>query len=246
MFALADFPAVRPGEDLAGLIAAYGPQAGDVIVIAQKVVSKAEGRIVELESVTPSARAHELAEQTGKDVRVVELVLRESTKVLRARPGLMIVEHRLGYIMANAGIDASNVGAADQVILLPEDADRSARDLVADIRANTGTEVGVVISDSWGRPWRLGTVGFAIGLAGIPAVVDMCGRPDLDGRPLQATVIGRGDELATAASLLMGQADEGKPVVVIRGLDPSIGEGRAADLIRPVEDDLFRQGGDGK
>jgi len=226
------------------MITAYGPETGDVIVIAQKVVSKAEGRIVALETVAVSAEAQALAINTGKDPRVVELVLSESKRIVRAAPGLMIVEHRLGYIMANAGIDASNTGGDDQVILLPEDPDRSAAELARAIEQQTGARVAVIISDSWGRPWRLGTVGFAIGLAGLPALVDMRGEADLDGRPLQATSIGHGDELAAAASLLMGQAAEGRPVVVIRGLSttgPRDLDGRASDLIRPPEDDLFRQ-----
>ena len=190
---------------------------------------------------TPSAEAEVWAAKTGKDVRVVELVLRESARVLRARPGLMLVDPRLGVGMANAGSDASNTGGAGQVVLLPEDPDRSAQALADGVAAASGARVGVIISDSWGRPWRLGTVGFAIGLAGLPAVLDRRGRPDLDGRPLEATSIGRGDELAAAASLLMGQAAEGRPVVEIRGLDQDGAAGRAADLIRPSGEDLFRQ-----
>ena len=240
IFALPDIPAIREGDDLATLIAKGGLEPDDVVVIAQKVISKAEGRLVKLASVTPSARAFELAETTGKDARVVELVLQESAKVLRAEPGLMIVEHRLGFIMANAGIDASNAGGEDQVILLPTDPDRSARQLRDQIKSITGADVGVIITDSWGRPWRLGTVGFAIGIAGVSGVIDMFDQPDLDGRPLQATTIGIADELAAAASILMGQADEGQPIVIVRGLQASNDDSRAADMLRPADQDLFR------
>ncbi len=222
------------------MILDYGPQTGDVIVVAQKAVSKAEGRTVELSAVTPSREALVLAERTGKDSRIVELVLGESAKVVRAQPGLLIVEHRLGFVMANAGIDASNTGGDDRVILLPENPDQSARKMASDIERRSGAKVGVVITDSWGRPWRLGTVGFAIGLAGLPGVVDMCGEPDLDGRPLQATVIGIADEIAAAASLLMGQAAEGQPVVVVRGLLPFADTQDASDIVRPPQEDLFR------
>lgn len=234
-------PDIRPGDDLAALIASHGPAIGDVIVVAQKIVSKAEGRIVDLAAVTPSAEAIAWAEKTDKDPRVVELVLNESARVLRARPGLMIVEHRLGFVMANAGIDASNTGGGERVILLPENPDASACRLADGIKEACGAQVGVIVSDSWGRPWRLGTVGFAIGAAGLPALVDRRGVPDRDGRELQATAIGLADELAAAASLLMGQAAEGRPIVVIRGLAEDAPLGRAADLIRPAADDLFRQ-----
>ncbi len=222
------------------MIVNYGPQTGDVIAVAQKAVSKAEGRTVRLSSVTPSREALELSQRIDKDPRIVELVLRESVKILRAQPGLLIVEHRLGFVMANAGIDASNVGGDDRVILLPENPDQSARNLASNIERRSGAKVGIVITDSWGRPWRLGTVGFAIGLAGLPGVVDMCGEPDLDGRPLQATAIGIADEIAAAASLVMGQAAEGQPVVVVRGLPSYANTQDASDIIRPPDDDLFR------
>ncbi len=242
MFAVEDVPAITPGHDVAGLVCGAAPQSGDIVVIAQKIISKAEGRIVKLGSVEVSDDAHAAAQQTGKDPRVVELVLRESSRVLRAQPGLMIVEHRLGFVMANAGIDASNTGAPDQVILLPEDPDASAAAIRNDIRERLGVDIGVIISDSWGRPWRLGTVGFAIGVSGVPALVNMCGHPDLDGRPLQATSIALADELASAASLLMGQANEGQPMVIIRGHSFSGDGGSAANLLRPPAEDLFREG----
>lgn len=239
-FALEDFPLVRQGDDLADFIIPYGPQTGDIIVIAQKVVSKSEGRLVSLSTVSPSQQAHRFADITGKDPRLIELILNESTNVMRAVPGMMIVEHHLGFIMANAGIDASNVGSSDQVLLLPEEPDKSAWLLVESIKSKTGATVGVVVTDSWGRPWRLGTVGFAIGVAGITALKDMRGEKDLDGRVLEATQIATADELAAAASLIMGQADEGQPVVVIRGLSLSPDDGKAADLVRPAETDQFR------
>lgn len=240
MFAIEGLPAIRPGDDLAAMIAGYGPRPDDIVVVAQKIVSKAEGRVVALSGVAPSPRALELARETEKDPRVVELVLQESAEVLRAKPGLMIVRHRLGFIMANAGIDASNAGGEDQVILLPSSPDQSAQHLRDTIKGSTGIDIGVIITDSWGRPWRLGTAGFAIGAAGVATVVDMYGHPDLDGRPLQATTIGVADELASAASLLMGQAAEGRPVVVVRGMTLPHVAGSAADLIRPADQDLFR------
>ncbi len=240
IFALPGMPTIQPGDNLASMIAAYGPKPDDIIVVAQKVISKAEGRIVTLSTVSPSPRALELSHTTGKDPRVVELVLQESANVIRAEPGLMIVEHRLGFVLANAGIDASNAGGEDQVILLPAAPDETARQLRQSIKAVTGADISVIITDSWGRAWRLGTVGFAIGVAGVPGIIDMCDHPDLDGRPLQATTIGIADELAAAASLLMGQADEGQPVVVIRGLRARDDESCAVDLLRPTEQDLFR------
>ena len=196
--------------------------------------------MVALSSVTPSTQALQLAARVDKDPRLVELILAESAGVVRASPGVLIVRHRLGFTLANAGIDASNVGDPDQVLLLPKAPDRSAKQLRKGIKKVTGKGVGIIISDSWGRPWRLGTVGFAIGAAGIPAVVDMCGKPDIDGRILQATSIGLADELAAAASILMGQADEGTPVIVVRGLSLYSETGSAKDLVRPIESDVFR------
>ena len=209
-------------------------------MVAQKVVSKAEARMVALSSVTPSRQALQLAARVDKDPRLVELILAESAGVVRASPGLLIVRHRLGFTLANAGIDASNVGDPDQVLLLPKAPDRSAKQLRTGIKKVTGKRVGIIISDSWGRPWRLGTVGFAIGAAGVPAVVDMCGQPDIDGRILQATSIGLADELAAAASILMGQAAEGTPVIVVRGLSLYSETGSAQDLVRPIDSDVFQ------
>ena len=219
-------------------------QDGDVLAIAQKIVSKAEGRQVRLADVTPSARAVELAGQVGKDARLMELILRESVEVSRLRPGVIIVRHRLGFTSANAGIDRSNVQTEsdeeEAVLLLPLDPDASAVALSAALRAATGAAVGVVITDSHGRPFRLGTVGVAIGVAGLPALWDRRGEADLYGYRLQHTDVGLADEIAAAAGLLMGQAAEGRPAVLIRGLRLPPVEGRATDLVRPPELDLYR------
>jgi coenzyme F420-0:L-glutamate ligase / coenzyme F420-1:gamma-L-glutamate ligase len=216
---------------------------GDVIVLAQKIVSKTEGRSVDLRDVVPSPRARELAEVAQKDPRVVELILRESTSMLRCRPGLIIVEHRSGFVMANAGIDASNVDAADgddRVLLLPEDADRSAAVLRDTFKSRLGRDIGVVINDSFGRAWRNGTVGTAIGVAGPPGLWDMRGLPDRNGRLLRATEVGVADELAAAASLLMGQGSEGLPAIHVRGFPLAFRPGSVRELIRNRDIDLFR------
>ena len=245
--ALAGIPLVRPGDSVADLIvqglAASGLalQRGDVIVIAQKIVSKAEGRQVDLRDVTPSERAQTLAIEVDKDPRLVELILRESTEVVRYRKGVLVVAHRCGTVLANAGIDASNVAGDDQhVLLLPEDCNRSCRDIRARLAARTGIAAGVLIIDSLGRAWRNGTVGQALGAAGLPTLLDLRGRPDLFGRELRSTQIGIADEIAAAASLLMGQADEGTPVVLLRGLNLPEADGTASELIRARALDLFR------
>jgi len=229
-----------PGDDLARLIAPAGLRDHDIVVLAQKIVSKAEGRLVRLSDVTPSPRARDLGEKADKDPRLVELILRESTEVVRATRGVLIVEHRLGFVMANAGIDASNIDDPEQVLLLPVDPDGSARRLRDRLKEIAGVEVGVIINDSWGRAWRNGTVGMAIGAAGLPALVDMRGQPDMNGRILRVTEIGHADELAAAASLMMGQAAEGRPVVIVRGLGPPARDGKAAELVRAKQMDLFR------
>jgi coenzyme F420-0:L-glutamate ligase/coenzyme F420-1:gamma-L-glutamate ligase len=247
--ALDDFPTVGPCDNIAELIlralerSRIALQDGDILILAQKILSKAEGRAVPLASVVPSPRALELAAACDKDPRVVELILSESREVLRSRPGVIIVEDRRGFVMANAGIDASNVEAADgteSVLLLPVDPDASAARLRADIQAATGVAPGIVINDSFGRAWRRGTVGTAIGVAGIPAVLDLRGRPDRNGRILQSTELGVADEVAAAASLVMGQADEGRPVVHLRGFPYPQDAGKAADIVRPKAMDLFR------
>ena len=249
LIALAGVPLVREGDDLCELILSAvtnsGEQlaAGDVLVLAQKIVSKAGGRYVDLASVTPSARAMELAKVVDKDPRVIELILRESTEVLRARRDVIVVVHRLGFVMANAGIDFSNVEGNEhesRALLLPPDPDGACRQLRDKLRERAGTEVGVIINDSHGRAWRNGTVGVAIGAAGLPALLDLRGKPDLFGRALRITQVGLADELASAASMLMGQSDEGTPVVLIRGFAADSRDGCAAELIRAKEMDLFR------
>jgi coenzyme F420-0:L-glutamate ligase/coenzyme F420-1:gamma-L-glutamate ligase len=246
---LAGLPLIGAGDDLVGLIASalklsdVTLRAQDVLVVAQKIVSKAEGRIVDLATIEPSPRALELAALVEKDPRLVEVILSESVRVVRAGRGVLIVEHRLGFIMANAGVDRSNVAPADgseRVLLLPENPDRSAEALRRGLAALTGIDVAVVINDSFGRPWRQGTASVAIGVAGLPALIDLRGQPDLFGRRLEVTVIGFADEVAAAASLLMGQADEAQPVVLIRGLSWSAPESTAACIIRPPHEDLFR------
>jgi coenzyme F420-0:L-glutamate ligase/coenzyme F420-1:gamma-L-glutamate ligase len=248
LIALPHIPDVQPGNDVAQLIleaihsAGLTLADGDVLAIAQKIISKAEGRQARLADVEPSSRAIQLAAEVGKDPRLVELILQESTAVSRHRPGVLIVRHRLGFTCANAGIDRSNVDAGEDetVLLLPLDPDASAARLRADLLAATGAVVGVVITDSHGRPFRLGTVGVAIGAAGIPALWDRRGEPDLYGYRLQHTDVGVADEIAAAAGLLMGQAAEGLPVVLVRGLRLPPADGRAADLVRPPELDLYR------
>ncbi|MFO1265395.1 MAG: coenzyme F420-0:L-glutamate ligase [Rubrivivax sp.] len=248
LWGLPGVPRVRAGDDLAALLlealrrAGLALQAGDVVVLAQKIVSKSEGRTVELATVTPSARALELAAVVQKDARLVELVLRESRRIVRTAKDVLIVEHRRGYVMANAGIDQSNVaagGEGEQALLLPEDPDRSARALRAAVQARCGVDVGVIVNDSFGRPWRLGTVGVALGSAGLPAVLDLRGQPDLFGRTLRVTVVGHADEIAAAASLVMGQAAEGCPMVLVRGLAGGA-DIPATELLRPPGEDLFR------
>jgi coenzyme F420-0:L-glutamate ligase/coenzyme F420-1:gamma-L-glutamate ligase len=242
---LRDIPLIQPGDDLAGIILAsleksgWSLRNGDVLVMAQKVVSKAENRIVDLASVTPSSRAVELAAEVDKDARLVELILSESKGVVRHRPGVLIVEHHLGFVMANAGIDRSNVNGGEQALLLPLDPDRSAAEIRRAIAARTEVDVGVLIIDSFGRAWRNGTIGTAIGASGIPTLLDLRGRPDLYGRSLETTEVGWADELASAASLMMGQAGEGRPIILVRGVTET-GQGSAVDLVRPKEKDMFR------
>jgi len=252
ILALPGIPQVRAGDDLAELLieamkaAGLRLQAGDVIVLAQKIVSKAEGRTVRLAEVNPSEEARQLAADTGKDPRLAQLILDESKDLVRVRkgaPGVIVVEHKRGWIHANAGIDQSNVNAGDPgqwALLLPEDPDASAATLREALQQRTGVWAGVLINDSFGRAWRVGTCGVALGSAGITTVEDLRGQPDMFGRTLEVTVVGRGDELAAAASLVMGQAGEGTPAVLIRGLTIEDSAGTAADLIRPRHEDLFR------
>jgi coenzyme F420-0:L-glutamate ligase/coenzyme F420-1:gamma-L-glutamate ligase len=240
LFALPDLPMVQAGDDLAAQLSAamaragLAPEPGDVLAIAQKIVSKAEGRSIALASVAPSQAARDLATQTGKDARLVELILSESERVVRARPNLIIVKHRLGFVMANAGIDQSNVGEDGHALLLPRDPDASAAALAARLG------LPVVITDSFGRAWRRGTVGVAIGAAGLPALQDLRGRPDLFGRALMVSITGFADEIAAAAGLVMGQGAEGIPAVLLRGLAWSGAVNPAAELLRPAQEDLFQ------
>ncbi len=248
MVALSDFPHVAPGDDIAGFTVEALERGGlqlrpdDVLVFAQKVISKAEGRLIDLASVTPGEKALELANTVQKDPRLVELILRESRRIVRAAPDVLIVEHRLGLIMANAGIDQSNVAGpdADCALLLPVDPDASALRLRERLSALSGVGAAVIIADSFGRPWRVGTVGVAIGCAGLAATLDLRGQSDLFGRSLRVTIVGHADELAAAASILMGQSDEGRPVILVRGLPARTPHRPAAALLRPPGEDLFR------
>lgn len=246
---LSGLPAVAAGDDLAALILAAvavshaAVRPGDVFIIAQKVVSKAAGLHVDLAGVEPSDRARELGAQTAKDPKFVEVVLRESTAVIALKPGVLITEHVAGPILANAGVDRSNVDPAlggEPVLLLPRDPDAAAAEIRDRLCAELGFEVGVIINDSWGRPWRMGTVGAALGVAGLAPLHDYRGRNDLFGRELVASVEAVADELAGAANIVMGQADEGVPVVIASGFRSLGAAGAARDLVRPKAEDLFR------
>jgi coenzyme F420-0:L-glutamate ligase/coenzyme F420-1:gamma-L-glutamate ligase len=247
--AVPGIPAIRAGDDLARILgdaleaADLHPRRDDVLVVTHKILSKAEGRSVALAGVAPSPRARELAAATGKDPRLVEVILSESREVVRFRPGLIIVEHRLGMVVANAGVDHSNGPRRDgeeRVLLLPEDPDASSAALRAALQERFGVPIAVVVSDSVGRAWRNGVVGLALGAAGLPALLDLRGRPDLEGRALEVTQVGLADEIASAAQLLMGEADEGRPAVLVRGLAWHGPELPAAALIRERQADLFR------
>ena len=244
---LKNIPLIRQDDNLADILVKslketnIELQNDDILVLAQKIVSKSEGRMVTLATVTPSQRAIELAQKADKDPRVMELMLQESNEILRVRVGTIIVEHRLGFVCANAVIDHSNViDGEENVLLLPEDPDQSARNIREQIKQKTGINIGVMIIDSHGRAWRNGTVGICIGLSGLPALIDERGWKDLFGYTLKITVVGVADELAAAASLVMGQAAEGIPAVHVRGFPYPLGEGALKDLIRPKEQDMFR------
>lgn len=244
---LTGLPEIEPGARLVELLgdtltaSAMAPFAhGDVLVVTQKIVSKAEGRIVSLSGVTPGDEALRIAAITGKDPRLVELVLCESSSVLRAVPNVLITRHRSGHVMANAGIDRSNIGAGDDhVLLLPANADRSAECLRAGLAERFDRPPALVISDSFGRPWRMGVVGVALGASGLPALVDKRGERDRDGRALEVTQIALADMIATAAGLAMGEAAEGVPAALVRGVVWPEGSSPASALIRPIEQDLF-------
>jgi coenzyme F420-0:L-glutamate ligase/coenzyme F420-1:gamma-L-glutamate ligase len=236
---------VHAGESIGQLICdacerqQFALADGDVLVVAQKIVSKAEGQMIALATVQPSERARELARELGKDAELIEVILGESRKVIRTGGRALIVETHHGFVCANAGVDQSNVGLK-QVALLPKDADRSARGIRAEIQRRTGKKVGIIVSDSFGRAWRVGTVDVAVGVAGIEPIKDERGLKDRHGYELKAAVAGVADELASAAELVMGKRD-GVPVVIVRGYDIQINEeGSAQELLRPEEEDLFR------
>jgi len=255
---LTGIPLIRQDDDLADIILNSLQENNielendDIIVLAQKIVSKAEGRMVNLATVTPSQSASQLADETEKDPCLIELILKESNEVLRTRLGTIIVEHKLGFICANAGIDHSNVDSPllsgegsgvrseEWVLLLPQDPDLSSRKMRGEIQSKTEKQIGILIIDSHGRAWRNGTVGISIGMSGIPGLEDLRGKPDLFGKELRITQVGVADELAAAASLMMGQAAEGTPVVHVRGFPYSLREGSLKELIRPKEQDMFR------
>ncbi len=246
--ALEGIPEMEPGDDLATLISAAldagdtPPAPRDIFVVAQKIVSKAEGRSVDLSTVQPSDLAHDLAAVAQKDPRLVELILSESDEVVRVKPGVIVVAHHLGFVMANAGIDRSNLGpdGDDRVLLLPRDPDATADSLRRALEARYGMPLGVIISDSFGRAWRNGVVNVALGAAGLPALIDARGRQDRDGRKLEVTQIAFADAVAAGAALVMGEGDEGTPVVLARGAFSDAPVAKASSLIRPKTEDLFR------
>lgn len=248
--AIPGIPLICPGDDLSATIinaietAGMAVSDGDILVIAQKVVSKAEDRYVDLSTVTPSARAMELASTADKDPRVVELILSESSEVLRCAPGVIVVVHRLGYVLANAGIDSSNLEPEPQgrerVLLLPGDPNATSAGMRERFESHFRRRLGVIISDSIGRAWRMGTIGTALGVAGPPAVCDQIGTNDLAGRPLRTTVSAFADQVASAAVLMMGEAAEGLPVVKVSGLEWKPVRSDGTLLLRPREKDLFR------
>jgi coenzyme F420-0:L-glutamate ligase/coenzyme F420-1:gamma-L-glutamate ligase len=252
VLAVPGLPLVVPGDDVPALVAGALSAArlsvsdGDVLVVTSKIVSRAEGRFVELSRVEPSSRAIELAHEVGKDPRAVELILRESTAVSRRAPGVLVVRHRLGFVVANAGIDLSNAvppdappGSGPWALLLPDSPDASAAAIRAKVEAESGASLGVVITDSFGRPFRLGTVGVAIGVSGLPPVWDRRGEPDLFGRPLETTITALADQVAAVADLVAGQAAERRPVQLVRGLGFSPSDRGAGALLRPAGEDLY-------
>lgn len=247
ILALPGIPLVQPGDDLAQLIldalalAGETLQTGDALVVTSKIVSKAEGRFFELSDVEPSAEALRLADETKKDPRIVELVLQDSVGISRVNVGVLVTQHRLGFVSANAGIDQSNIeGGDERVLLLPQDPDASAQALRERFHQMTGADVGIIISDSHGRPFRMGNVGVAVGVGGMPALLDLRGQDDLYGRKLKISLLGYADLVASASHLVTGEANEGRPVVLVRGLNFADIDGSARDLNRPVEQDLYR------
>jgi len=249
VIALAGLPEVRPGDDLEALIgdaleATEGvlpAQPGDVLVVTQKIVSKAEGAVVDLRTITPSARAMEWADEWGRDARQIEVVLQQARRIVRMERGVLITETHHGFVCANGGIDASNVGpdSGDIVTLLPVDPDASAARIRAALRTRFGMDLPVIVSDSFGRPWRWGIVDVALGVSGILPLEDLRGQPDADGRVMRTTVRAVADELASAAELALGKT-AARPVALVRGANPPLGEGTIRDLVMAPENDLFR------
>ncbi len=250
LFALDDFPHIMPGDDVADILIKNARRHSiylndfDILVITQKIISKSEGRLVDLRTVNPTTEAQQIALLSDKRPQLIQLIMDESQEILRIRKGLIIVRHKLGFVCANAGIDHSNTVEDDEgnnyVLLLPEDPDNSARAIKEKIKAKTGKQVGVIVIDSHGRAWRNGTIGTTVGIAGVPGVVDLRGKKDLFGYTLKATQVAAADELAAAASLLMGQADEGIPCVIARGFPYSFRDSTVCELIRDKNNDLFK------
>lgn len=245
--ALKGLPLIKPNDNLATIIIeglereSIALQPSDVLVISSKIISKSEGRFVDLTTVVPRPEAHDLAQQTDKDPRIVELILQESVGISRQAKGVLVAQHRLGFISANAGIDQSNVGQDDEIVLLlPQDPDHSAQALRQALEHLTGVKLGIIISDTHGRPFRLGNVGVAIGVSGLPALLDLRGQHDLFGRELKISMQGYADLIASSAHLVCGEGDEGLPVVLVRGLDYQDADGKASDLYRSPEQDLYR------
>ncbi len=249
VIALAGLPEVRPGDDLEAMIGdaleatdgVLPVQPGDVLVVTQKIVSKAEGAVVDLRTVTPSARAMEWADEWGRDARQIEVVLQQARRIVRMERGVLITETHHGFVCANGGIDASNVGpdSGDVVTLLPVDPDASAARIRAALRTRFGVDLPVIVSDSFGRPWRWGIVDVALGVSGILPLEDLRGQPDADGRVMRTTVRAVADELASAAELALGKT-AARPVALVRGANPPLGEGSIRDLVMAPENDLFR------
>jgi len=248
--ALNHVPSIKESDDIAEIILksmhkdSLELEDNDIVVIAQKIISKAEGCLIDLESIAPSSESIKIAERTDKDPRLVELIIQESKEIIRIEKGVIIVEHRLGHILANAGIDQSNIDHKpdkETVLLLPKNPNKSAKKIKEYIENQTGKTIGVIITDSMGRPWRLGTIGYAIGASGVKTIVDLRQKKtDLYGRELQTTVIGLADQIASAATLIMGESNEGKPIVLVKGIDMPSDSDTVDDLIRPKEEDLFR------
>jgi len=246
--AIPGIPLIKAGDDLKAIIqkalenAKITLHEDDVLVISSKIVSKAEDRLVKLDTIIPGQQARSVADETGKDPRLVELILKESTEISRKARGVLVTRHRLGFVSANAGIDQSNIGpqAQSYALLLPVDPDTSAQTLHQHLQTQTGLHIGIVISDSHGRPFRMGNIGVAIGVAGLPAIRDLRGQHDLFDRELRISIQGYADLIASAAHLVCGEGDEGYPVVLVRGLEARRMDGRASDLNRPVEQDLYR------